>query len=366
MDNDETPETLLTVETAFHDYLITQKVVNEFDRRDYKGSDELKNIFERMMISSLQFQPDGSIYTETNEHLAIAKAQEEIRNCSRIRRYAPEELAATIRNACRLAKQKVNPSEIIIKDTDVRCKTYHRVVPKDVLAFLRSKSQDNVALLASLMQLDRTQCGGQQWSMPKAWYQHLTKKFGGVTIVCYGSPFNVARASMVDNGLRYFSINSIDRLFGSEGRFSVEKSLEIIAENKKEWSVVTMNPPFIETILADAARAAVDIVKNTAKGRKVIVFFNGPGWSDGEFTEIIDKSGVPGLVKRHLASATHCYENCFANYTTSRIRAFAPYGSFLWALSNVELDDNLDITTGYEYSQPKRQAGRGARRTNKK
>ena len=120
---------------------------------------------------------------------------------------------------------------------------------------------------------------GQQWGIPRAHVDYLYREWGART-EAFASPLNARLLGRP--GARFCSLfPDTDAAFGSAGDFFAAAPAGLPGA----WVV---NPPFVEAILAAAARRCLAALAGPAP--PPAVFFIGPGWGDAEFYRLLSAS----------------------------------------------------------------------------
>jgi hypothetical protein len=132
-----------------------------------------------------------------------------------------------------------------------------------------------VALRYAVVEADGGGRGGQQWGFAQAHFEFLYEEFG-VRGEAFASPLNARLLGRP--GARFCSLfPDTDAPFGSIGDFFAQ-DLRALGGN---WVV---NPPFVEELLARAARRVVEAL---APDCPQTVFFVLPAWTDCEAYELL-------------------------------------------------------------------------------
>lgn len=247
------------------------------------------------------------------------------------------------------------------------CGEFKQVLPTTIVAKL--SQQGNVEqIVCMLLRLDSLCPGGQQWAMPKTWFDNINKMFSsGTILIAFSSPINVQM-----NNIQFGCLHDEDKTFGGLGDFFSIDFDVFFQRHIGKRVVVTMNPPFIESILAQAAHH-VETMMQIANEHKteLLVFFNGPEWNDAGsvFFHALENSTFRKASKK-LQKQNHYYEDCF----TEEQRHSGGSGSHLWALDNTHSisSNSVDYSTmtiGFEtagkISAANKYSGRGYRPSRK-
>jgi glycogenin glucosyltransferase len=162
---------------------------------------------------------------------------------------------------------------------------------------------------------------GQQWGLPQAHIDYLYDRFG-VRREAFASPLNARLLGKPD--ARYCSVfPDTDAPFGSIGDFLSRPPRDLDGN----WVV---NPPFVEDLLARAARLVTDALL-ADEGRAQTFFFIIPAWTDSEAYAILRESPFLAAELR-LEPGRYFYEDAAGR----RIDTRAP--SIYFALSTEGLD----------------------------
>lgn len=135
--------------------------------------------------------------------------------------------------------------------------------------------------------------GGQQWGLTQKHFNFLYEY--GVRLECFASPLNFRLLGK--SGAYFCSIfPDSDAKFGSLGNFfdvKDETIIDFLSAHARDGdgshiAHMQVNPPFVETILSDAAKKCLSIL-NLAyqKGKNLKIFFHTPAWYDAEFYTIL-------------------------------------------------------------------------------
>lgn len=330
------------------------------------------NIVERYLVSLANKKEEKELcgFWISIDHDLLQKAEDEIKSKKSLNFITREAFVGAFEDS--IAHSKVHTPDhdalkvTVLEDVPgmvITCKSYTKVIPRDIhqtlkLMYNAEPENYNCKLATMLMQLSSLVVGGQQWSMPKSWYQNIATRFGTISLIPFASPVNVARAKQVCPTLNYCSLFPADAAFGSLGAFDMRKIIPIMKtcierDPQPEGTpfVIAMNPPFIETILADAANAAIQMVEaGNMLDRHVICFFIGPGWRDSDFYKILSRTStrIPFNKKVHIKSNAHYYEDSTKQPDLAKIKISSGYGSFVFMLSNrkMEVSDGA-ITFGF-------------------
>lgn len=130
---------------------------------------------------------------------------------------------------------------------------------------------------------------GQHWAIPLSEYRNIN-----VDIEGFASPFN-SQIVMLGNTGNFCSLFPEDIPLGSVGNFFKLTSFQV-----KDLKIA-ITPPYIESILSEAARMALKIKK--LGGHFV---FYGPYWNNAEFFYLLNK---PEIKYEILKSKSYSYED---------------------------------------------------------
>ena len=157
-----------------------------------------------------------------------------------------------------------------------------QVTPR--ISYLLSKYPDEnvkLSLLNSSIFSTRYGGGGQHWGLTQYHFDKLYEY--GVRFEGFSLPSN--SRFLGKSGTFIGTLFPCDGLFQSLGNFFE------IDENKliSAGGHLQVNPPFIESILSDAAKKCISILSLAKqKGINLKIFFHGPAWSDAEFFKTFD------------------------------------------------------------------------------
>jgi len=115
---------------------------------------------------------------------------------------------------------------------------------------------------------------GQQWCYFD--FDFIIQSYG-INCEAFASPLNTFYTP-INEEFRYYSLFESDHVFGSSGSF---------LENAPAAGRYEVNPPFIEEVLAMAAKKCVEIL---ALPGKSFIYFVGPAWKDAEFVSILESN----------------------------------------------------------------------------
>ncbi len=135
-----------------------------------------------------------------------------------------------------------------------------------------------------------------QWSVPLDEYTKFYNE--GYTIEGFASPLN---SMMLLLGGNFCSVYDDDKVFGSIGSFF---------DADFNGKSVVVNPPFVESLLYDAAVK----VTSSLKMSKCRFIFYGPDWQDSKFMKLLDKNKFV-TNKKILKKGTYAYTNAITNTT---------------------------------------------------
>ena len=328
------------IENALRDQRFRDYLYGKFGRFHMLERDALIAVFERYTQRQLQIADSSQalICQDINQDI-LKLALDEIDADTRIREARSESFREELEDACDIIpEEEFDRERLKVNGRLVVYDNFRKFVPPDIMTTLRElhvKGNFEMSLLLMLLELERTGASSQQWSMPSDWFKASFEQFPGFAIIGFSSPLNVSRAYKAytdlhldgdtSSGFKFFSVNESDKLFGSQGKFSSQKCIEMIQEQQAKSDsgvLITINPPFIEGILTDAASSTIEIMKTFEDSdQTVTILFTGPGWSDAEYVQILDSAKCAGLVKKIMASQFHRYEDSNKEFKKSAIIA---------------------------------------------
>ncbi len=186
------------------------------------------------------------------------------------------------------------------------------------------------------MNYDSILNGGQQWSIPFDTYEKLYKLFG-FRYEGFSSPFNSKLIDKID--AKFCSLFSTDVSFGSLGNF-FDISLTPNVSNMRTQTTNNnpikqhrwvINPPFIESLMNDAANRVVQQISSASES--ITVLFVMPYWTDSDVYTLLDKHARN---KRVLYKYKYKYEK--TGYEGNITDVVANFNSVVFLLSN---DNNI-------------------------
>lgn len=167
---------------------------------------------------------------------------------------------------------------------------------------------------------------GQHYAIPQSYYDRLYNEFN-VRNEGFASPLTTMLGEK--HGAHYCSLSpETDAVFGSSGSFFQIN----LGQYPGNWCI---NPPFIEAVLADAARQVVNYCTDSPKDK--LIFFVGPNWTDAEFYRILETSAC---LNRHIVA--HRKQHYYYNFETEE-PFVANFESVLFVLGDkkIRLPDDV-------------------------
>lgn len=191
---------------------------------------------------------------------------------------------------------------------------------------------------------------GQQWALPSKWF-----KKNKPDLICFSSPINVQMSNT-----HYCSIDPEDVKFGSLGdAFKLEKKKFLKPFIGKKCRI-QMNPPFVESILENAAQLALNFIEIAIEMKVDLeILFTGPDWTKDPVTpyypllvnsKYLCQNNVLGFQK-------HYYEDCMNG---TRVNAYFASRLLVLSVNPVKYDN---ICAEFEVAIPSTKGKYGGRGT---
>jgi hypothetical protein len=258
-----------------------------------RAANEAKNIVERWLISMVNScaapaePPHYSIYrdlspdNEVNRQLRTELVDKNLAEPSTVDALLQRILSMAA--AATSASYAVTDEEVVCEDgaisytcrietlsaqkqANARPFAFTHLVDEATLRLLKHGSCGAVVHVA--LRYAALLSGGQQWGIPRAHVKYLYD-YAGVRNEAFASPFNSRLLGMPDTAFCSLFLET-DRTFGSIGDFF---ALDLASAPAGNWVV---NPPFVDELLARAARKCLSAVES---GRASFYFIM-PAWRD--------------------------------------------------------------------------------------
>ena len=267
---------------------------------------EFDNIVERFLISYVNF---GNIENATKKAFSELKFK---------RLFVKENFFEKLIKCMDTNLEKINIDKPIsfeyknnIFSIKINNKEIQSILPQERYDYLISKSNDsNIAYTIIKYELIGGM-KGQSWSIPKEIYKQLID-FYNVSFECFASPFNSQLVLLRDDA-NYCSIFKSDNIFGSYGSF-----FDVINKDLLRGKNIVINPPFIESILTEASKYAINHFG-------IVVFF-APYWKDAKFIEILEN-------KEHNKQILKANKHYYVNYSGEQI--MAKFDSVIYVFNSI-------------------------------
>jgi hypothetical protein len=270
-------------------------------QEQYQNPNEILSSLERLLVSQVDL--DKSLDFAKLSYDLVHKFQQELAV-----RYSAAETEAIVSSLFRISTTdyglKSNPNWVPgcnLKSGICTYGPFSQKIPLATLRRLKSHGSDQDVLLG-LMSLQSICPGGQQWSMPQKWFNVVREKIG-LDLVAYASILNA------EPNTAYCSAFDSDVRLGSLGNFNSLDLNTYFASRKGRNTTITMNPPFVETILLKAVERIDEIFQIASKSKSSVrVLFTCPYWKDAVyFTRIQQQKYLKATFI--LTKGEHFYED---------------------------------------------------------
>lgn len=274
-------------EQIYREWMVTGAILHDLGVRTASpgGKYELNNILSRWIVSLAQSSgdsPANTVYgqlsadadmpanTKMATELAEKKVVESTDAAHKLAREIIQRVVA-LRDSKSLLREEVMPCVIRKGHMEcVACASFsYPATPRSSVLLAAFGTR---AVVASALLHSTLPDSGQQWGLPQAHADDLYAL--GVRNEAFASPFDSRFAGKLD--ARYCSLFAADKALGSTGNFFGTNMLD----HAGDWQI---NPPFVESILAAAAKKALAAVTAAAEQKKELtVWFLMPDWTDSE------------------------------------------------------------------------------------
>ena len=290
--------------------LLSQEILNGLYK--YGNNYEIRNIWERFM---LELGNKGSLYSKITINSPVVK---KLINELNEKKYEVDmvyikDFINKINTFVKKKEAQKYDIELVYTNDTIIISSNNNIfkVKPYTINVLKDYSDDIV--IPMVVRYLTSSTGSLQWAVPKIQYDYLYDNYN-VRYEGFASPLNsrlMGRPNAKFCSLYY----DTDKHFGSMGSFFGKKM------RKGNWAV---NPPYIETIMENAAKKCVKEVNS-------MIFFTMPYWTDCNAYKILMKHAKYfKLLERYK----HFYE--------SNIRIISKFDSIVFILDSYKKD--IDYT----------------------
>lgn len=305
----------------------------------WKPKCELTIILERFMIRMANTAGPDEVYFDwkltTSAYSNLIREITE-KKCLGMNRRQAENFARFIQSKIRKHLIEVDNKEfedtpVTVSENQYRYRNFRwNVDPDRMEIFKRIPDQQVMKMLLrySLMFL-----GGQQWSLPRAWYKRVIEVYG-VSIEAFASPLNSQLMMLCPESPKFCSVfPDTDEPFGSMG------SLFEMSAESVENQVIVSNPPYVLELMNELMMLQTSWLSQV----KTRIIMCVCAWEDADYYKQATNSPYLKYQQR-MKAGKHKYEMT----TTKGVKTMtARFESHLFVFSSHD-DDTEAMYTGLD------------------
>lgn len=325
---------------GLHDFECASDLKDSLAVYGEDNQEKIRNILERYAISVLNNDPKLSWLRVVDGH--FAKMVDELKAIAPKQRFYVNDVVAHITKSFNTCQKKLfRKLEYKIDARDHMIIIGKYFIFYDTSIFLNNAVNPDY-IVESLMRIHSTLPSGQQWAVPRTWFEAMESQGFKISMEAFASPFNRTAD-------KYCSLFEEDIRLGSMGNF-FKITYEMLNINNEIFTML-VNPPFIELYLTSAAEKINSLLDQAASsGKKMVVVFNGPGWDDADFVKIL-KASKHLKAAHKLKSLDHSYTD-YTNFLEPKsIPVTNRFGTHFFVLSSYLINGNINWTAGYQVIQ---------------
>lgn len=337
------------VKATYDDYKLTEQlaaIISRATKRPYdalnalerwllvNAEDDPNNIFGRKVDIGTDLETGAPVTVGSNmenNNKFITELNEAIKQPANIGRQLFRQLQEAIEKYSpqtpSLDVPKFEPNKVSYRD-------FTLFLPKERLSIFRQRGTD-WQIIAMILRYASLLSKGQQWAIPQEIYAKSVATLN-VTVEGFASPLNSQLLILSLNSTSPLAFCSLfpdlDRPFGSRGSFFDVNLVNLIT---------VVNPPFIESVLARAAKYCLSQME---KSEGTGFIFYGPEWVDALYYDILTKSKY---YKGHTVLLANKHY-----YMQGGQKILARFNSVVIAIGNIDNKQLKDILNYYASTLP--------------